>query len=201
MEAEVSRAELEGRSVVICMDANSKLGSAYIEGDPHIQSQNGKILAGILDRHALIVLNGLKEKSTGLITRQRATDDGLELSVIDFVIMSSDLIGHVMSVHIDDDRTHVLETIMKGKKNKIAKTKSDHNIILTKLQLEWSENYHDVVEVFNFKSKEAQETFFNKTNTTRDLIKVFESNKSLNIQTKKFVKRLNGFIQQCFKKS
>ena len=183
------------------MDANSKLGSAYIEGDPNIQSQNGKILAGILDRHALIVLNGLKEKSTGLITRQRATDDGLELSVIDFVIMSSDLIGHVMSVHIDDDRTHVLETIMKGKKNKIAKTKSDHNIILTKLQLEWSENYHDVVEVFNFKSKEAQETFFNKTNTTRDLIKVFESNKSLNIQTKKFVKRLNGFIQQCFKKS
>ena len=33
LEAEVSCAELEGRSIVICMDANSKLGPAYIKGN------------------------------------------------------------------------------------------------------------------------------------------------------------------------
>ena len=35
------------------MDANSKLGSKYIEKDPHEQSRNSKLLADILDRHAL----------------------------------------------------------------------------------------------------------------------------------------------------
>ena len=70
------------------MDANSKLGLHYIEGDPHGQSKNGKLLADILDRHALIVLNGLPEKRTGIITRQRTTIDGVEKSVIDFVITS-----------------------------------------------------------------------------------------------------------------
>ena len=200
LEAEVSRAELEGRSVIICMDANSKLGPNYIKGDPHSQSQNGKLLAGILDRHALIVLNSLKEKSTGIITRQRVTENGLEESVIDFVIMSSDLITHVTSVNIDDRREHVLVKLMKDKKKRIIKTESDHNLILTELKIEWKSDEHDCIEVFNFKEKEAQKTFFNLTNETRDLVKVFETDKSLNVQTKKFVKRLNGFIQQSFKK-
>ena len=181
------------------MDANSKLGPAYIEGDPHNQSQNGKLLAGILDRYALIVLYGLKEKSTGVITRQRNTEDGVELSVIDFVITSSDLIKHVMSVHIDDVREHVLVKIMKEKK-KIIKSESDHNIIVTKLKIEWRSEDHDYVEVFNFKDKEAQKTFFNKTNETSDLVKIFDTNKPLNVQTKRVVKRLNGFIQQSLKK-
>ena len=123
LEAEVSRAELEGRSVIICMDANSKLGSEFIPRDPHGQSQNGKILAGILDRHALIVLNGLKEKCDWLITRQRSTENGLELSVIDFVITSSDLVKHVVSVTIDEKREHVLAKLIKDKKKKLLNQK------------------------------------------------------------------------------
>ena len=47
---------------MISMDANSKHGTQYIEGDPHAQSRNGRVLANILDRHALIVLNGLQDK-------------------------------------------------------------------------------------------------------------------------------------------
>ena len=88
LESEVARAEFAGKSVIVSMDANSKLGPHYIEGDPHGQSKNGKLLADILDRHALIVLNGLQEKRTGIITRQRTTIDGVEKSVIDFVITS-----------------------------------------------------------------------------------------------------------------
>ena len=87
---------------MICMDANSKLGKDYIKGDPHNQSKNGKLLGDILDRHALIVLNGLQKKCTGVIIREKHTTEGIEQSVIDFVIMSSDLINHVEHVHIDD---------------------------------------------------------------------------------------------------
>ena len=63
---------------MISMDANSKLGSKYIERDPHEQSRNGKLLADILDRHALVVVNGIQEKCVGVITRQRCTENGVE---------------------------------------------------------------------------------------------------------------------------
>ena len=103
------------------MDANSKLGSQYIEGDPHAQTLNGKLLAGILDRHAMVVVNGLDQKRVGIITRQRTTKDGVEKSVINFVIMSSDLIKHVDYVHIDDKRVHVLTKLLKSKNGKKLK--------------------------------------------------------------------------------
>ena len=77
------------------MDANSKLGAQYVEGDPHAQTKNGRLLTGILDRHALIVTNGLVDKRVGLITRERTTQEGCGQSVIDFFIMSSDLIKHL----------------------------------------------------------------------------------------------------------
>ena len=54
------------------MDANSKLGPNIVKGDPHAQSNNGKILAGILERNDLTVINSL-EKCKGKITRQRLT--------------------------------------------------------------------------------------------------------------------------------
>ena len=48
LEKEITSAELEGRSVMIAMDANSKLGKHYIKDDPHPTSENGKILTGII---------------------------------------------------------------------------------------------------------------------------------------------------------
>ena len=91
MESEVVRSELEERSIIICMDANSKIGPEYIKEDPHSQLKNCKLLANILDRHALIVVNGLNQKCRGVITREKHTTDSIEKSVIYFVVMSSDL--------------------------------------------------------------------------------------------------------------
>ena len=42
--------------------------------------------------------------------------------------------------------------------------------------------------------------FYKVTNDKKDLTKIFETNKTLQVQTRKFFKRLNGFINQCFKK-
>ena len=63
----------ERKSIFIEKDSNSKLGSAIIPEDPHKQSLNGKVPAGIINRHGLIVANGLNEKCSGLITRRRET--------------------------------------------------------------------------------------------------------------------------------
>ena len=51
LEEEIASAELEGKSVLIAFDANAKLGPGVIQGDPYPQSQNGKVLAGIIERH------------------------------------------------------------------------------------------------------------------------------------------------------
>ena len=60
LEKEITSSELEGSSVIIAMDANSKLGPTFIEDDPHSQSKNGAVLAGIVNRHAMFVANSLK---------------------------------------------------------------------------------------------------------------------------------------------
>ena len=42
LEEEISKAELSGRSAIICFDANSKMGRDHIPEDPHNISENGK---------------------------------------------------------------------------------------------------------------------------------------------------------------
>ena len=45
LEEEISKAKLHGKEIIIEMDANSKLGPTLIKGDPHKQSENGKIFS------------------------------------------------------------------------------------------------------------------------------------------------------------
>ena len=56
------------------------------------------------------MVNGLQDKRTGLITREKKTVTGVKKSVIDFVIVSNDLVKHIEYIHIDDERLHVLTT-------------------------------------------------------------------------------------------
>ena len=130
LEEEVAAAEINGRSIIIQLDANAKLGKGYIKKDPKDISGNGKVLAGILERHALIVVNGMEEICSGTITRERHTTEHVEQSVIDFIIISSDLVKHVESMNIDEARINVLSKIMKKKhKGGIEIKESDHNTI------------------------------------------------------------------------
>ena len=95
LEEEIVSAKLANKSIIIQMDANSKLGKELIPNDPKDQSPNGAVLAGIIKRNVLIVVNSLETKVKGLITRKRVTVDGVEESVIDFVIVSSDLVEDI----------------------------------------------------------------------------------------------------------
>ena len=112
-----------------------------------------------MDRHALCVINGLRGKCTGLITRQKTTIDSTERSVIDFVITSSDLIQHIDSMHIDDRRENVITKLVKKGKH-VKKVESDHNLIVTKIIFPWNTTHKEPVEIFNFKDKESQKKFF-----------------------------------------
>ena len=126
LEAEVIKAELAGKSVVIEMHSNSKLRTNYIPNYPNPMSQNGKILSKIIDRNALIVANG-SVKCVGNIIRERRNKQRTERSCIDIVVFSGDLNEHLNSLLIDYSRKHVLTRIIKTKKGGIRK-ESDHNV-------------------------------------------------------------------------
>ena len=121
LETEKEKAELAGKSIVIEMDANSKLGDKYIDSDPHKMSPNGALLAGIIDRHALIVGNGSKG-SQGLITRRRVTKERTEESVIDLVMFSNDMKENFVTLTVDEEKKHGLVKI-RNTKNGIKKNK------------------------------------------------------------------------------
>ena len=97
-----------------------------------------------------------------------STINGIEKSVIDFVIVSSDLLKHVESIHIDDARVNVLTKNHKTPKA-MEISKSDHNIIETKFNLKWSINEAKVMEVFKFKDVDAQKKFKAQTTNTNVL--------------------------------
>ena len=127
LETEIEKAEIAGKSVIIEMDANSKLGNKYIPSDPHKISPNGLLLAGIIERHALVVANGDK-RSEGVITRKRVTRDRVEESAIDIVLFSLDMMPYFVSLKVDEGRKHVLTRITKTK-NGVNTKKSDHNVL------------------------------------------------------------------------
>ena len=112
LEVEIEKAELEGKSVLIEMDANAKLGPRFIPGEPHAMTPNGALLAGIIEKHSLIVCNASR-KCRGTITRRRQTRDRIEQSAIDILLVSSNMKEHLTKMHVDEEKKHVLTRIHK----------------------------------------------------------------------------------------
>ena len=81
LEAEVIRAKDSNRNIIIQMDANAKLGSNIIKGDPHKMSNNGKLLHDLIKRQDLLVVNSL-DICNGSITRERTVENKCEKSLI-----------------------------------------------------------------------------------------------------------------------
>ena len=202
LEEEIAKAELAGKSLIIQLDANSKLGPEMIPGDKHHQSDNGRILAGIIERHGLIVGNSLKQ-CEGLITRKRVTKEGVEESTIDFVIFSADMIDYVETVIVDEKRTKVLTKLVKVKKG-MKKVESDHNPIISKLKINWnSQPKKERLELFNLKNKTCQEMVRKETSSEINhcaLSSIFDQEGDLNNLADTFLKKLNKIIHKCFKK-
>ena len=181
------------------MDANAKLGPECIQGDPYKQSQNGKVIASIIERHALCVANGITSKRKGLFTRVKDTVSGIQISVMDFVIISRDLLVHMEKIHTDDERLHVLTKNMKTKSGRVY-SESDHNLIHNRFKLSWCQKQFNTIEVFKYNDKEAQETVRQVTSDTSNLSEIIDMKKPIDTVSNKFQKIQKGFIHNCFKK-
>ena len=86
LDFEIKSAQLAGTLICIELDANSKLGSKHVPGDPKEQTKNGKLLEKVIEDNDLIVVNGT-DLCEGVITRFRKTINECEESVIDFFIV------------------------------------------------------------------------------------------------------------------
>ena len=200
LEEEIMRAKVSNKSIIIQLDVNSKLGKNIIPGDPHDQTPNGAALAEIVNRYALTVVNSIRNKVKGVITRRRITESGIEESVIDFLIVSNDLVKEVKELVIDEQKDHAL-AVVKRKNDIVKVTTSDHNTLLTTFMLEWRKSERkEKVEVFNMKNKFCQQVFKEHTSKTSKLSEIFDSEENMNTQTKKFIKLLNKCIYKCFRK-
>ena len=200
LEEEITCAEMAGKSILIAMDANSKLGSTLINGDPHPQSLNGTILAGIIRRHALIVGNGVETKCVGKITRKRQTKNGIEESIVDLVLMSSDMEELFLSLNIDDKRENVITKVAPKKSGRIRITESDHNTMVGKFGIKWRSTEIKVKnEIFNYDS-EGLKKFKNTTEANGTLSNITKKDENVNILTKQFLKKLKQVKHKWFKK-
>ena len=147
----------------------------------------------ILKQHEnLILLNGT-DLCQGLITRSRVAGNNIEKSIIDFVILSDDLLPLVISIIIDEDRKYSLTRITKDESGKTCVIESDHNLITEFNIAAREKKVPQRIDMFNYRNVECQK-IFKKVTTEKT------NNKDINIMGKKFLKSLNEFSYLSFRK-
>ena len=157
-------------------------------------------MASIIKRNALVVANSVTSKCSGTITRRRVTEEGVEESIIDFLLISEDLLEDFIELEIDEKKEHALVKITQ-QKGHVRKVTSDHNVLISKFKLKHiKKKPKERVEVYNFKNKTNQDKFRHETSITKKLSEVFDTNKDINEQTNMFLKRLDKIVHKCFKK-
>ena len=167
LEEEIAKAKFNDKKVYIQFDANSKLGPDVIKGDPHTESENGKILNAIRRKNALVVMNSIQNKCNGLITRRRVTKKVNEESIIEFVLVCEGMEEIISEVLIDEEKKYVPTRYTKTK-NGFNKKESDHNTIITYIKSHWNKKKNiSSVEMYNFKDPDGLKMFKEMTSNDK----------------------------------
>ena len=128
ISSQITRTCLAGDFVFLVCDFNAKLGRQFISGDIHDISGNGKRLLNIVKEFNLDVSNS-SQKCTGIFTRVNNKSPD-EKSVLDYVIVSSQLEKYVNYMRIDQQKLFTpWKTLKQGKRF------SDHSAILLGMSL------------------------------------------------------------------
>ena len=199
IEKEIISAQDSGCEIIIELDANAKVGSSIILGDPNPQSENGRILVEMLARNNLYLLNS-SILCKGLIIRQRLAAGNVEKSILDYIIVSEDLFNQLEEMLVDEERSHVLTkyaTTMGIQK----KSESDHNILYAKFKLKIQKSKkHERLEVFDFKNLASQKLFFEETENIHHFEEMFSADEDVERNSKVLFQKLNNIFHKCFKK-
>ena len=199
IEEQVVRTYLAGHMVLVAEDSNAKLGPEWILNDPHPMSENGRLLAGMITRQSLEIANYSNKCKGGPITRQRTVNGKVEKSCIDFVLMCQTLASSLCSFIIDSDGLFTLTKYTSTKGNPSV-VKSDHFTLISKFEINWTENKPKRQEHFKLRDEEGLKKFKTYTTSTVNLRSCFNKGLSLENACNKWYKEVDKILHQCFKK-
>ena len=159
LSIEIEKCFLSGDSLVLAGAFNAKLGNDIIKDDIHVMSPNGKLLHALMMKYNLSLLNS-SEVCNGLFTRTRDCQSRKELSVLDYVFVSTDLYQQVKSMLIDEQ---LLFT--PWRKLKKGKRFSDHRAIKIQVDLDFNKiiNASKRTTVWNFNNPQSWNKFYELT--------------------------------------
>ena len=121
LQTEVDNAFDAGAETIIQMDGNLHCGDNIIKGDPNTMNANGKMFAQFLQNNCSLFLLNSSKKCEGLITRKRVKGNKTEQAILDFVLVSDNILPYFNKMIIDEERKYALTSYLNGK----VKT-SDH---------------------------------------------------------------------------
>ena len=194
IENEIIEAKNNSCFILIQLDANAKIGSQYLRDDPHKTSSNGLIMLDMVKRQNMTIVN-IMEQCTGVTTRERQTVGGIELSVLDYVIVCDRLTESVEYMFVDEERKYALTSYKK------KRVKSDHNILFCKFLVKTPKPIKPTrKEVFILRENEGQKKFFEITSSTDYFSSIFLKDYSFPHSASILYKKLRDCIQKSFKK-
>ena len=199
LEEEVNHSEFEEEGLIIQMDGNLHAGPDIIKNDPNKQNKNGQLFSEFLNRNPqLFVVNSL-DICDGLITRKRELENKTEEAVLDFFIMNEQMRQFLMKMKVDEEKEFGLLNLAQIKKNgRIIET--DHNGLIIDMDVNLERRKPERRELFNLRNKAGQEAFYQETETNEELLKCFENNLPLDVQSAKWKKAFENVLHKCFKK-
>ena len=138
-------------------------------------------------------------KCEGVITRKRITEGRVEESIIDFLIISSDLVNDFAKLIIDEMGEHALTKITHGR-NSVQKVSSDHNVMISNFNLTVQKSETPKkVEVFDLKIKQIKKILKKQQAHQHIYQRCLKQQKKINFQNEQSIKRLNKCIHKSFK--
>ena len=199
VEEQVVRANLAGASVIIAEDANAKLGPDWVENDPNPISENGKLLAKMIVRQELKIVNVSNKCVGGPITRCRKVNGKIEQSCIDFLITSQDLNQFLVDAFIDSSQLYTLTKFTTSKGIPSVK-RSDHHTLGANFSISWEEETETRCEIFKLRDQNGLSKFNSITSKSDKFLKCVNATIPLQDACEKWYKEFDKTIYQCFKK-
>ena len=112
------------------------------------------------------------------------------------MLISEDLADLVEEIYIDSEGNHSMTKVTKTKV-----VKSDHNTIVTKINMTWNSHIkHQKTNIFNLKNKDCLKKFKETTSNNNYLSKIFDEEDDINHATKTLMKKLDKVLHRCLKK-
>jgi hypothetical protein len=162
-------------------------------------SENGRLLAGMIDRQELTVINNSNKCVGGPITRRKIVNGREERSCIDFILTSQDLATCLDNALIDSQQLYALTKYSTTKGIPSIK-RSDHFTLVAHFSIEWCEDKPHREEIFKLRDCEGLQKFHEMTTDTECLRDCSDMSMNMEDVCERWFKDFDKILHRCFKK-